>query len=106
MKYERGALSTVANILPIAFKNAPDGTLNLDDIESKLMYKMYDQHIAPVRGIFLESSHNLCGGAVLRPEYISKVRKLADKKKIKLCLDGARSWNASVFLNISMKEML
>ena len=69
MKYERGNLSTIANVLPIALKNAPDGTISLDEIESYLMYKK-DSHIAPIRAIYLESSHNLCGGAVLRPEYI------------------------------------
>lgn len=31
--------------------------------------------------------------------------KIAKKNKIKLHLDGARSWNASVFLGIEMKEM-
>jgi threonine aldolase len=36
MKYERGNLSTIANVLPIVLKNAPDGTIPLDLIESYL----------------------------------------------------------------------
>ena len=57
MKNERGNLSTIANVLPIVLKNAPDGTIPLDLIESYLQYKA-DPHVAPIRGIYLESSHN------------------------------------------------
>ena len=39
-------------------------------------------------------------------DYIKKVRELADQHNLKMTLDGARSWNASVFLDIPMKEML
>ena len=34
------------------------------------------------------------------------MKKLSKKYKTKLHLDGARSWNASLFLGIEMKEML
>lgn len=49
---------------------------------------------------------NNMSGKVLRMDYIKKVKKIAKKRKAKLHLDGARSWNASVFLGIPMKEML
>ena len=39
-------------------------------------------------------------------DYINKVRALADENKIKMTLDGARSWNASIFLGVPMKEMV
>jgi len=39
-------------------------------------------------------------------DYISKVKKLTKKGKVKLHLDGARAWNASLFLGIEMKEMV
>lgn len=39
-------------------------------------------------------------------DYIKKVAKIAKKSKAKLHLDGARSWNASLFLGIDMKDML
>ena len=65
-----------------------------------------DEHIVEIQGISLESSHNNCNGKVLRMDYINKVKKIAKKKKAKLHLDGARSWNASLFLGLSMKEMV
>ena len=39
-------------------------------------------------------------------DYIRKVRELADKHDLKMTLDGARSWNGSVFLGVSMREMV
>lgn len=63
-----------------------------------------DPHVNPITSISLESSQNNCSGRVLRMDYIEKVRALADKNNIKMTLDGARSWNASIFLDISMKE--
>ena len=66
-----------------------------------------NEHIVNVTGISLESSHNNCSGQVLRPDYIKNVKKLARKgKHKKLHLDGARSWNASIFLGLEMKEMV
>ena len=43
-------------------------------------------------------------GRVLKLDYIEKVRELADQNSIKMTLDGARAWNASVALGITMKE--
>lgn len=63
-------------------------------------------HIVAVRGLSLESSQNNCGGRALRPEYISEVKKICKKNKIKMHLDGARSWNSSIYLGIDMKEMV
>ena len=49
---------------------------------------------------------NNMSGKVLRMDYIKKVKKIAKKRKAKMHLDGARSWNASVFLGLEMKDML
>lgn len=65
-----------------------------------------NEHIAPVKGICLESSHNYCNGRVLQPAYISKVKKIAKRAKAKLHLDGARLWNACNALDMEPKEML
>jgi threonine aldolase len=57
-----------------------------------------------VHGISLESSHNVCHGRVLRLDYISQVKKLIKKNKgMKLHLDGARCWNAAIFLGVEPK---
>ena len=65
-----------------------------------------NEHTPGVRAICLESSHNGCNGRVLTLDYISKVKRIADKYNKKLYLDGARSWNAAISLGLSPKEMV
>ena len=102
---ERGGVSAFGGIMPWVVPNEADGTINLDKIKGAA--SMADnEHIVPIKGISLESSHNAASGRVLRPEYISQVKKIAKKYKSRLHLDGARAWNASIFLDIEMKEML
>ena len=103
VNYERGGMATVGHIFPLILDNEPDGTIALNKIEAALP-KVVDPHVIPISGLSLESSHNVCNGRVLRPEYISAVRKLAKKKKLLMHLDGARVWNASVFLGVELKD--
>ena len=102
---ERGAVSSFAGIMPWIVPNEPDGTMPLDKITRKASMAE-NEHIVPAQGISLESSHNGCNGRVLRPDYVTKVKRIAKRHKAKLHLDGARSWNAAVFLDLPMKEML
>ena len=102
---ERGAVGSVATIMPWIVQNEADGTMPLDKIK-RIAGMASNEHIVPIQGISLESSHNGCNGRVLRPDYIEQVKRIAKRNRAKLHLDGARSWNASVFLGLTMKEML
>jgi threonine aldolase len=57
-----------------------------------------DPHSAPTRLVCLETTHNRCGGAVLSVEYLGRVRAWARANGLKVHLDGARLFNAAVFL--------
>ena len=102
--YERGGIS-MTGTMPWVLQNNLNGTIDLDDIEFACG-KVANEHVVPITGISLESSQNECSGRVLRMDYISRVKKIAKKAKAKLHLDGARSWNASLFLGMEMKDML
>lgn len=91
--------------MPWIIKNQPDGTIPIDEMEY-ITNIMPNEHVVPIKSISLESSMNNCNGKALRMDYIKQVKKLAKKKKITMHLDGARSWNSSLFLNIEMKEMV
>ena len=104
VKYERGGIAAVGSAFPWIVRNNPDGTLPLEQIEYVCSITP-NELVVPVAGITLESSQNHMSGKVLRPDYISKVKKLAKKYTATLHLDGARSWNAAVFLGMDMKEM-
>jgi threonine aldolase len=53
----------------------------------------------------LESTHNRCGGTVLKPDYLRAVRELADEASVPIHLDGSRIFNAAVALNCPVDEV-
>jgi threonine aldolase len=91
--------------MPWVIKNQEDGTLPIDEMEY-ITNIAPNEHVVPIQAISLESSMNNCQGKVLRMDYIQKVKKLAKKKKLLMHLDGARSWNAALFLDLEMKQMV
>ncbi|TNV73681.1 hypothetical protein FGO68_gene5240 [Halteria grandinella] len=101
---ERGGISAVGGIHPIVAANQPDGTINLEDIQASIPPNSI--HLSQPRVIALESTHNLCGGSVLRPKYIESVKKIARKHKLRMHLDGARCLNAAAFLDIDPAVMV
>ena len=54
--------------------------------------------------ICLENTHNRAGGAIYPIEEIKRIRDFSKALGLKLHLDGARLWNASVASGISPKE--
>lgn len=105
VNYERGNISGIGGVMPWVVENNSDATMDLKKMQKACDF-MLNEHIVPITGISLESSHNNLSGKVLRMDYISKVKKMAKKRKAKLHLDGARSWNASLFLGLEMKDMV
>jgi threonine aldolase len=63
-----------------------------------------DHHFAQTRLISLENTHNRWGGTIYPIKKIKEMRRLADEHNLKMHLDGARLWNASVVSGISIKE--
>ena len=101
--YEAGGISALGSVHPHALPNSQDGTLNLQDIEAAI--RTDNVHFPRTRLICLENTHNQCGGRVLRPEYMTQVRQLADAHQLKIHLDGARLFNAAVALDISVRAL-
>ena len=54
--------------------------------------------------ICLENTHNNWGGAVISLENFKAIRKVADEHGLKVHLDGARIFNASVASGVPVKE--
>ncbi len=97
--FEAGSSSAVGGIHPRTVLNQPDGTLDLADVEAAIR-DPYNDHYPRSRLICLENTHNRCGGAVLTPAYMARVRALADRHGLAIHLDGARIFNAAVALGI------
>ncbi len=55
-----------------------------------------DEHVARVSLVCLENTHNRAGGAIVPLERLRAVHEAARSRGLKVHLDGARLWNASV----------
>jgi threonine aldolase len=99
--YEAGGISAVGGIHSRQLPNQPDGSLLLADLEAGL--RGPDSHFPPSRLICLENTHNRCGGTYQTPAYFQQVSDFAHAHGLKVHLDGARIFNASVAQSVDVQ---
>ena len=97
--YENGGPATLGGIHVRTVANAPDGTLPLDRLAAAI--RPDNNKFPRTKLICLENTHNRCGGKVLSREYSAAAHALALEHGIPLHLDGARIFNAAVYLGVS-----
>jgi len=102
--YEAGGVSGFGGIHSHQLNNNDDGTINIDDIKNNIR-KNGDDHFPETTLLCLENTHNYCYGSPIHLDYFQNVKSLIDKHKIKLHLDGARIFNASVALETPVNEL-
>jgi threonine aldolase len=100
--HEMGAMAAIAGVMPRTIPS-PDGILTWDRI-APAIHDGGSYHSATGL-IELESTHNLAGGTVYPPETIADVSARAHAKGLKVHLDGARIFNASVALGKCVEEI-
>ncbi|USD42609.1 low-specificity L-threonine aldolase [Vibrio sp. SCSIO 43135] len=99
-KYEAGGAAVLGSIQPQPIENNPDGTIDLSKLAAAI--KPDDSHFARTRLLSLENTIN---GKVLPMSYLAEARKFVDQHGLKMHLDGARVYNASIALDIDVKEI-
>ncbi|MDD5204032.1 MAG: GntG family PLP-dependent aldolase, partial [Desulfobacterales bacterium] len=62
-------------------------------------------HFPITRLIAIENTHNRCCGSPLPVAYMKQVGELARRRELKVHLDGARLFNASVALGVKAREL-
>ena len=102
--YEAGGISAFGGIHSRQLKTQMDGTINIDDIQTAI--RMDNVHFPKTAAITLENTHNICNGAPLFPEYIHKVAQIAHNNNMKLHIDGARIFNASVAQDLDVAKLV
>ncbi len=100
---EVGGISALGGIHPHTVINQDDGTMDLKEIESAI--RGNNIHYPRTRLICIENTHNRCYGTPLTVEYTNAVCKLAHNYGLKVHLDGARIFNASVALNVDIQKL-
>jgi threonine aldolase len=99
--YESGGGFVISSVIPRLVRGEK-GMFRAEDIENAL--RSDDVHFPPTTVVWIENTTNRGGGAVWDLKEIERVKKVADKHNLRMHLDGARLWNASVASGIPEKE--
>ncbi|KAF9297049.1 Threonine aldolase [Mortierella antarctica] len=98
--YEAGGISFHSQAAVVPIMPANGHHLTVEDLEPRLVQDV-DVHYAPTRVVSLENTLN---GTIMPLEEIVRIRAFTNEHNVKLHLDGARLWHASIATGISMKE--
>ncbi len=100
--YEVGGIAALAGVQTRPLKGIR-GQIAISDIRASI--RDDDIHLPKTSLISIENTHNRGGGVVLPISYMEEVYQLAQSHRIPVHLDGARIFNAAVFLGVPVKEL-
>jgi len=103
MVAEVGGAAALGGIVMRNIPNEADGRLDPSLIEKTI--RADDIHLPKTTLLCIENTQNRCGGTLLSAEYTDEVAALAHKHGMKIHLDGARIFNASVALGLSPSRL-
>ncbi|XP_057439547.1 low-specificity L-threonine aldolase 1-like isoform X2 [Lotus japonicus] len=104
--YENGGIATIGGVHPRTVRNNEDGTMDIDLIEAAIRNPNLELIYPTTRLICLENTHGNSGGRCLSVEYTERVGEVAKKHGLKLHIDGARIFNASVALGVPVDRLV
>jgi len=83
---------------------AEDGILSWNQIEGQI--RPLGPHWAPTGLIEIENTHNMAGGTVYSPSAICEICAGAHERGLKVHMDGARVFNASVATGVPVSDLV
>jgi threonine aldolase len=102
LHYEMGGMAALSGLLPRTF-DTPWGQLDPGEVESAIAPD------ASLRArtvlVLVETSHNVAGGTVYRPEELDALVAVARRHGLPIHLDGARVWNAAAALDVPVSRL-
>lgn len=102
--YEQGGSAALGGIHTRTVQNEPNGKLSLSAIEAAI--RTDNIHFPRTRLVVLENTHNRCYGSPVEADYMHQVAEIAQAHCLKIHVDGARIFNASVALKTPVKELV
>ena len=99
--YEAGGPAALSGV-SCRCLNGVRGIFTAADVEAAL--RPSDQHYPPTKLVCLENTHNRGGGTIWPLERIREVAGFARRQGLRMHLDGARLWNASVATGIAERD--
>lgn len=99
--YETGGAAFLSSV-QVHTIDGIHGAFTADDVKKVIRPKLY--YMPRTKLICLENTHNRAGGTIFPLDRMRDISELAKNEAIKLHLDGARLWNASVETGIAPRE--
>ncbi len=100
--YEAGAMCSVAGFTP-RLVPAERGIMRPEALEAAI--RPANVHFPRPAVLWLENTHNRGGGTLLRQERKEALLAVARRHGLRVHIDGARIFNASVALGVSVREL-
>ena len=102
--WEGSGVSIYGGISMKIINNNNDGSFDLNELAASI--NPLDDHKPKTSTICIENTHNQCGGSPLTLDFIENVNLIAKKNNLKIHMDGARLFNASVAQRKSVKDIV
>jgi threonine aldolase len=101
LNYESGAPALLSGVqlYPVCGERG-----HLDSVQVEEAVRPADDHYPRSRLIVLENTHNKAGGTIYPFDKIQAISVIAKKYGLKMHLDGARLWNASIATGIPLAK--
>ncbi len=100
---EVGSAARIGGLMVYTYPSN-NGVPDLDNLE-EMIGDPENVHKPATTLLCAENTHNFHGGVIIKPNDLQKMKFFADKKNMKLHIDGARIFNAAVALNIHVTEL-
>jgi len=100
---EVGAAAAVAGVQVNTVANDSHGMMDPSNIEAAI--RSDNIHFPTTGLVCIENTHNRCNGGVLTKKDISEISHISHSYEIPVHMDGARIFNASVYLKIEPKDL-
>ncbi len=101
--HEVGGASALAGVQIRLVRNDHRGMMDPDEVRSAI--RAPNIHNPRTALLCIENTHNRCSGGVLTPEDMKALADVAHENGLKVHLDGARIFNAAVYLGIPAREL-
>src|ERR1051325_2970647 len=100
--YEMASMAALGGVLPRVLQTA-DGILSWNQVAGAIREKAYYR---PQTGLVaLENTHNMAGGTVYPTNGVNEICDHAHQAGLGVHMDGARIFNAAIYLNQSVAEI-
>lgn len=102
--YEVGSVATLGGVQIRQVTNDIHGRMEPAAVEAAI--RPIALHFPRTSLICLENTHNRCSGAVLSTEYTALIADIARRHGVPVYLDGARIFNASIYLKVDVRQLV